>query len=174
MKSLGAHFFAVALCLTAPNAFGAPTATLVNGHGNLKGPPLCKFEDDSMTLVVSDAGTEVTKHYFCSSYGKALARMVTDSRGQTYVLLRYGEGRGTNATEEYLAVFGLTKDLVEYVRTPVSAGAGPTSRWTYDYRIEKPTVGGVRLVLTLRVEGEDVWFAPKEKTRVIELGANRP
>lgn len=67
-------------------------------------------------------------------------------------------------------VFALAKDLVEYVRTPLSAGAGPTSHWEYDYRIERPTVGGLRLALTLRVEGKDALWVPTEKTRVISIG----
>ena len=162
------------LALAFSSAHGAPVATVVNGPVSLRGVALCKFEDDGMTLIVSDAGKDVTKHYFCSSYGKALALLVTDSRGKSYVFLRYGEGRGTNAVEEYLIVFSLARELVEYVRTPLSAGAGPTSRWSYDYRVEKPASGGIRLVLTLRVEGDDVLVAPKEKTRIIDVGRDDP
>jgi len=86
------------------------------------------------------------------------------------VILRYGEGRGTNAREEYLAVFGLANELVEYARTPVSAGAGPTSRWYYEYTVTRPSGGGLRLILTLHIDGNDVMWAPSETTRVITVG----
>src|SRR6266513_3098683 len=90
------------LALAFSSAHGALVAIVVNVTLSLRGVELCKFEDDSMTLIVSDAGKDVTKHYFCSSYGKVLALLVTDSLGQTYAFLRYGERRATNAVEEYL------------------------------------------------------------------------
>lgn len=158
----------LALCLGS-SSVAAPVAKVESGPGRLKGTSLCQFEDDSMTLIVTDDGRELTRLYFCSSYGKAGARIVQDTRGESYVLLTYGEGRGTNAVMEYLAVFRLAKDLSEYVRIPVSAGAGPLSRWYYDIRVGIPERGGIRLVLTLRVEGEDAIWLPTETTRVIEL-----
>lgn len=163
---------AVTLSLAVASAFGAPVATVANGPGNIRGVALCQFDDDSMTLVLTEGGKEIARRYFCSSYGKSTADVVTDARGISYVLLRYGEGRGTNATQEYLEVFGIGKDLIEYVRTPVSAGAGALSRWYYDHRIETPKGGGIRLILTRRVDGEDALWVPAEKTRVIEVGGN--
>jgi hypothetical protein len=160
-----------ALCLAASDACGAPIATVVDGPGKLQGVLLCQFEDDSKTLVVNDAGREVARLDFCSSYGHASADVVTDARGRSFVLLRYGEGRGTNAVQEYLAVFGLAKDLVEYARTPISAGAGPVSRWHYKYQVTKPPQGGIRLTLTLHVEGNDsAMWVPREKTRIVTVG----
>ena len=160
------------LTLAVGSAFGAPVATVVNGPGKIRGAALCQFDDDSMTLVLTGDGKEIARQYFCSSYGKSSAQVVTDARGTSYVLLRYGEGRGTNATQEYLEIFGVAKDLVEYVRTPVSAGAGALSRWYYDHRVETPKGGGIKLILTRRVEGEDATWVPTEKTRVIEVGGS--
>ena len=88
------------------------------------------------------------------------------------VLLRYGEGRGTNATQEYLQVFGVAKNLVEYVRTPVSAGAGALSRWYYYHRIETPKTGGIRLILTCRRGRKTRRGCERRETCVIEVGTS--
>jgi hypothetical protein len=150
-----------------------PVASVANAPGDLNGLAVCEFEDDSMTLIVHEDGTEVTRHYFCSSYGRAAARTVQDARGKSFVLLSYAEGRGTNATAEYLAVFRLDRHLVEYVRTPLSMSAGAFSRWHYDPQVETLKDGGIRLILRIRVEGDDAALLPPEKTRVIEIGAER-
>jgi hypothetical protein len=163
----------LALCFGPAVVVAGPIATIESGPGHLKHAALCQFEDDSMTLIVNEDGKELARHYFCSSYGKASARIIQDASGESFVLLTYGEGRGTNATTEYLAVYPVAKDLVEYARIPVSAGAGPLSRWHYDSRVEKPERGGIRLVLTLRVEGGDATWLPSERTRVIEVGKDR-
>lgn len=160
----------LALTLESSVAVAGPVVRVETGPGHLNGVALCQFEDDSMTLIVNEGDKELTRQYFCSSYGKASARIIQDVRGESFVLVTYAEGRGTNATTEYLSVYHLAKNLVEYLRTPVSAAAGSQSRWYYDPRIEPTAHGGIRLVLSLRVEGEAAGWLPSEKTRVIELG----
>jgi hypothetical protein len=131
-------------------------------------PSICPRPDDSMTLSVTDEDKELTTYSFCSSYGKATAKIVTDIRGRSYVFLEYAEGHGTNATEDYLAVYGLAEDFNEYFRTPISAGVWPDTRWWYDYEIERPNDGGLRIEFTLDFEGEGVGL-PNEKSRVISI-----
>jgi hypothetical protein len=162
-----------ALCLMVGNAFGAPVATVVPGPGRShNGGAPCEFQEDSRTVIVTAEGKELTRLDFCSSYGAASADVVTDGRGKNFLLLRHGEGRGTNAVQEYLTIFTIAKDLVAYVRTPVSAGAGPQSRWHYRYRVITSARGGLRLTLTLHIEGTDAIWVPSEKVRTIVVASD--
>ena len=90
LKSIAAVFCEVAFGLYGSPAAGVPVVDVVNGPERLGGIALCEFERDSMTLLVSDQGKEVAHDYFCSSYGRASARLVTDARGDGFVLLTSG------------------------------------------------------------------------------------
>lgn len=126
------------------------------------------FSDDSLILKIKDNGKEII-HEFCSSYGKADAKITKDALGDNFLILKCGHGRGTNAVSEYLSVFRLDKNLIEYVRIPISEGAGPNSRWYYDYEIERPKEGGLIITLTLRIERTDAEWYPKEEKRTIQI-----
>lgn len=126
------------------------------------------FSDDKLILKIKLKQREIT-HEFCSSYGKAEAKIVQDSVGNNFLILKHGEGRGTNAASEYLSIYPVQENLFEYVRIPISDGAGLTSRWFYDYKIDKPKQGGLTIDLSLRVEGSDAEWYPNEKRRTIYI-----
>ena len=129
------------------------------------------FSDDSLILKIKKDGKEIT-HEFCSSYGEAEAKIVQDARDDNLLILKFGLGRGTNARSEYLSVYRVDRNLIEYVRIPVSEGAGPSSRWYYDYKIEKPKQGGLIIALSLRIEGSDAEWYPKEKNNTNKMRAS--
>ncbi|MBI2990977.1 MAG: hypothetical protein HYY47_02390 [Deltaproteobacteria bacterium] len=140
---------------------------MINGPANL-----CGFSEDSRSLIVSNESKTITKYDFCSSYGTGSAAVAADARGRQYVLLKYLEGRGTNATTEYLAIFKIAPELFEYVRVPIASGAGPTSRWEYAYSIDTPPKGGLRIVFKQRIvqqapKLDQPISVPTEKLRVL-------
>lgn len=159
----------------------APTVQLDLGPKTVYGFPACLGRtDDSVTLLVRDKGKALTHYYFCSS-SMASVKIETDLIGNNYILLEFGTGHGTNALSGYLMVAGLPQKfdgtvntLYWYLRTNISGAAGADSRWTYDYRIEKPKCGGLRLVFTRVIEGAkgEIISMPAEKTRVIEVGVS--
>ena len=129
------------------------------------------FADDDMTLIVSEGSKTLEEHPFCSSYGKATANVVTDAHGVSYILLDFGVGRGTNAVTEYLDVFPVEKNMVEYAQMPLSEGAGPVSRWYYDYEVVSPPSGGIVVTFNLRIYRDGpIWITLPEKIRSICIG----
>jgi len=137
------------------------------------GVKFCQFAEDAKRLEIRDGSKQLTKYDFCASYGQATGTVITDAVGKSYLLLRYAEGRGTNATTDYLAIFTVQPELFEFVRTPISSGAGPLSRWEYTYSIARPTRGGLRLTFRLKVErpnnSAEADYAPFERERTIEV-----
>ena len=126
------------------------------------------FSEDRLILNIKINKEEITDE-FCSSYGKADAKIIKDTHGENYPTLKFGQGRGTNATSEYLSVYKINKNLIEYARIPISEGAGPMSRWYYDYKITKPKHGGLIISLSLRLEGPDAEWYPREQKRTIQI-----
>lgn len=132
------------------------------------------FSEDSLVLRIKD-GTEEITYEFCSSYGKASAEIIKDALSSNFIVLKFGEGRGTNAVSEYLTVYRIHNKPLgfdEYVRIPVSAGAVPAWRWYYDYNITRPDSGGIIFSFILRVEGEGPIYneiLPHEKKRAIVI-----
>jgi hypothetical protein len=111
------------------------------------------FAEDELRLIVSVQGAQVVKRDFCSSYGHASARAVTDKAGQIFILLEYGEGRGTNAVTNYLELLRLHPDFLEVLRVPLAWGTGPTQRFAYSYSLEFPAAGGMRIHLKGQMQG---------------------
>lgn len=126
------------------------------------------FSEDSLVLKIKDNEKEVI-HEFCSSYGQADAKIVRDAKKDSFLILKFSQGRGTNAWSDYISIYRLDKNLIEYVRIPVSEGAGLSSRWYYDYEIEKPKQGGLKITLSLRIKGSDAEWYPNEKKRTIQV-----
>ncbi len=155
--------------LTPSISVSETTVTITSEKVTGKNKDYCDgFPDDDLRLTIK-RGKEVIEDTFCSSYGKADAFVVTDRKGGDFLLLRFGEGRGTNAVSEYLSVFRISKKLVEYARIPISSAAGFTSRWEYDYKIEKPYDGGLKIILDLDIIGADAEWYPNEKQRIVQI-----
>jgi hypothetical protein len=162
-------------------ACASPTAIITQRRPNAEAytPSDCDVTDDEMRVVIKDEAKKLVQYDFCSSYGEASAKLIADTRGREYLLLRYGEGRGTNARSEFLSVFLVQPgipDLFEYMRTPVSAGASPLAYWDYDYKVLTPKEGGLRLEFHLTIDrnGEspkEEIYAPSEKYRTIVIGS---
>jgi hypothetical protein len=141
---------AAALACAAP-CWAEPRATVLEGDLN---DPRCDYWGDSLTLIVKDGDREIVSMDYCSSYGIGEATVVADALARNYVLLRRARDRGTNAATHILTVYQLTDRLLECARVVVSQPVWPRSRWFYDYSVETPPSGGLRLRMTLRVEGE--------------------
>ncbi len=127
------------------------------------------FWGDSLILTIRKNNQKITDYDFCSRYGKADASVVKDALGEEFLILKFGEGGGTFALTEYLLVFRISDKLVEYARIPVSAPAGFTSVWQYDYKIEKPSSGGLKIILDLVISGDDAEWYPPEKRRIVQI-----
>lgn len=159
-----------ALFLVSANFAAAnPTVSLRSnlkawsGEKNFHG---CEFFDDSLTLIVSDGDKQILSKDICSSYGKATVKVAADAKGNNFVFLEYSEGRGTNATTDYLVVYHLGSSLEERARELVSQANGPTSRWAYEYDIERPASGGLIVTLTLHKKTH-------VETKQIRISANK-
>lgn len=128
------------------------------------------FPSDEITLIVYESSKELYEEPFCSSYGKARTDLIMDAIGKHYILFDFGVGRGTNAPDEYLDIFPVQKDMIEYARIPLAQGAGPVSRWSYTYKILAPASGGLSIVLTrhLTVDGAISVKLPA-KTRTVDI-----
>ena len=126
------------------------------------------FSEDRLILTIKINKEEI-KDEFCSSYGKADAKIIKDAHGDNFLILKFSKGRGTNATSDYISVYRIDKYLLEYAKMPISAPAGPSSRWYYDYKVAKPKQGGLILSFSLRIEGLDAELYPKEKERIIQI-----
>jgi hypothetical protein len=132
----------------------------------------CDFVDDAMSLFVTDGGKELAQRDFCSSYGRATAKVAADRRGRNYVLLEYSEGRGTNASTTFLAVYRLAPELLEVMRIPISWATGPTQRFVYQYDIEADQSGGLRIALRGNDETGSECCVPLEKVQIIRIDAS--
>jgi len=128
------------------------------------------FSEDSLILKIKINKTEITNE-FCSSYGRADAKIIKDVRGVNFLLLKTASGRGTHVTSEYLTVYRINTDLQELARFPVFEPLGRFSGGYYDYKIKKPKKGGLLFLITVRIEGvaEDAEWLPKEKNRIIQI-----
>lgn len=154
-------------------ALSAPIAKIVTDENGLGCPRSYPFKEDNLKIVVTEENKTLSEKAICSSYGDAFVAVEKDTKGIYFLLVRYGQGRGTNARSEFLSIYKLGHNLIEHVRIPISEPASSTGRWSYDYRISKPTSGGLLVTLTLRVdEQRDEEFAPADKLRTIEVSSN--
>jgi hypothetical protein len=75
-------------------------------------PNICAdFPDDAMRLSILRANKEILSDVYCSSYNEGTAKLAQDALGKSYILKEYGEGRGTDATTEYLVVYAIEPTL---------------------------------------------------------------
>jgi hypothetical protein len=125
------------------------------------------FDEDHLDLVVKEYGKTITSEYFYSSYGDASANVEKDSKGNVFILLRHGEGRGTSVRKEYITVFRYGKGLDKLITFPISGFAGSRAKWEYKFKISKPKSGGLQFNLTRELSGEDPLAYPSQKERTI-------
>jgi len=62
-------------------------------------------------VEVLEGATKLSELTFCSAYGGASAKVITDRTGVSFLLLRLGEGHGTNARAEYLRIYRIASTL---------------------------------------------------------------
>jgi hypothetical protein len=151
-------------------AISAPTAKIVSDENGFGCSELDPWKEHRLKIVVSDGNKLLAEKAICSSYGAAEVVVEKDAKGIFFFLLKYGEGRGTNARSEFLSVYKLGRNLIEHVRIPISEPASSSGKWHYGYRVSKPQSGGLVISLTLRIDGEsDIPFAPSDRQRTIEV-----
>ena len=156
--------------LAVAPVMGAPIAKIVSDENGYGCSELDQFKEHRLKIVVNEGNKVLAEKAICSSYGAAEVVVEKDAKGIYFLLLRYGEGRGTNARFEFLSIYKLGRNLIEHVRIPISEPASSSGKWYYDYRVSKPKSGGLLISLTLRIDSErDVEFAPSDKQRTIEL-----
>jgi hypothetical protein len=156
--------------LAAAPVMGAPIAKIVSDENGFGCSELDSWKEHRLKIVVSDANKLLAEKAICSSYGEAEVVVEKDAKGIYFLLLKYGEGRGTNARSEFLSIYKLGHNLIEHVRIPISEPASSSGKWRYDYRVSKPKSGGLLVSLILRIDSErDVEFAPEDKQRTIEI-----
>jgi len=162
-------FLLLTLMLVPFTAMGEPAAQIIPDDKELGCPKVYPFKEDNLKVILRDGNKKLVEFSFCSSYGEANAALERDAKGNLFLLLRIGEGRGTNARSEFLSVYKVSPHMVEYVRVPISGPAGFVSGWSYDYQLLKPASGGLELTLLLKVEGEGADFVPSERKRIITV-----
>jgi len=133
--------------------------------------------EDSMVLTIIDGQKPPITLRVCSSYGDAKAKAFTDKKGRNYVLLEYGENRGTNARNDYLRVYRLDNDhLFKIMDIQLSWWTAPLNRFFYHYDVTTGHTAGLEINLreTGYKSGPDVPEAPdpeccipSERTRTI-------
>ncbi len=133
----------------------------------------CDFVEDAMLLVIVDGGKELGREDFCAAYGRAKTEVVTDGRGQRYVLVEFGQGRGTNATTTYLSVYRLAINLLEIMRIPLSWSTGPTQRFTYKYTVGSDQLRGLQITLHGTHAMGSVCCLPPEEVQTIRIDGAR-
>lgn len=164
--------FAIFIC----QAHGEPKATIEPWFDGKK--PLtpnttwCEFPDDALTLVLADGNKQLGQENFCSSYGRARAAVVTDKRGRRYVMLEYNEGRGPNATVEYLRILRVANDIYELARVPLAWATGPTQRFSYRYQVRSADDAGIKIELDGAASGGDECCVPAERKMIISIEPN--
>jgi len=146
----------------------APIANIVEDPNKYGCPANYPFTEDNLKLIVQDGNAVLAEKPFCSSYGKAGAYIEQDALGTYFVLLHYAEGRGTSTSCEYLAVYRLAHNLIEFVRIPISAPTSGFSGWKYRYTVSRPPTGGLVFHLIL-VGGHEAEKSPAERVRTIEI-----
>jgi len=160
-------FFIVFIMLFTSYAVAAPTVEIKPSEQRTS---RSAFSEDHLDLILLEDGKIRDTHYFYSSYGKAEVRLVKDAKGTFYVLLRHGEGRGTNVRMEYMTVFKVLNKLNELIRFPLTGPAGSGSeRWAYKYILNKPKTGGLEFNLTLEITGNNPQYYPEDTMRTIMI-----
>jgi hypothetical protein len=80
-----------------------------------------------------------------------------DKAGETFIVLKFSEGRGSNAWTDYLELDRLQPpDLLEVLRVPLSWATSLAGRFTYSYVTELPASGGIRIHL----KGQNIGASP--------------
>jgi hypothetical protein len=121
---------------------------------------------DGMQLVVLEGNREVSREYYCSAYSRGRASLVTDARGEHYVLLQYSEGRGTRATTDHLRIYRLSdNDLDERADLEVRRAVGVSADQVYNYRAEAVPGGGLVVTGAWTIEGPRYEIDPEMPDR---------
>jgi hypothetical protein len=145
--------FAFLVCIFSPRASAAPQVTisprfLSEGYYSPQFKDCDGETEDALTLTVSDHGKPVVSKNFCSSYGRASARVIVNKFGETIIVLKFSEGRGSNAWTDFLELDQLQQPrLLEVLRVPLSWATSGTGRFTYNYVVELTDSGGIRIHL---------------------------
>jgi hypothetical protein len=112
-------------------------------------PADADFREDWLKLEVRQGTNVIHTHRFISSYGITDGEVVSGPHAN-YLLLEFGEGRGTSARTGYLAVFEMLDRLTEIARIPIAGYAGTDVEWNYKYAV-RATSNGIEILLARNV-----------------------
>lgn len=108
---------------------------------------------DTVSLRIM-SGSEKSLDYFCSAYGIAGVRLLTDKRGRHFVLLHHAEGRGTRVTFHYLTAYEFAGgELSERARLLVTEPIGLWADLTYRCSVRILSPGGFRVICRSEIDG---------------------
>ena len=164
---------AIGLILAIPLARAAPVVVVKPYNSQLGSPEAkeCAFLGDAMYVDVKDGKKLLLRYDFCSAYGEASARLVTDSLQRMYLLLEYGRGHGTSVTTKYLAVYRLeNRDVTELLRLPIDWWVSASGKFTYEYTALPDRSGGIQIDLYGTVSGrKSDCCVPPERNLVVRI-----
>ena len=108
-----------------------------------------------MRFVVLDGRRPIATHDYCSAYTQGGAHLVSDARGQRFVLRTHSEGHGTRATNSYLTVYRLGNgSLHELRRLLIEVPIGFAANRVLDYDVSTPPPGGLVIRGEWNVDGK--------------------
>ncbi len=120
---------------------------------------LCVGAEDQARLTI--ATKPPIRRYYCSDYGALPGRIVTDRKGRLYLLLKYGDGHGTEVNVTQLAVYRIDHGLTRRGSFQLSDWIGPETRARYRYTVKRPARGGLVLRFTRYFDGKHIaWKVP--------------
>ena len=135
----------------------------------------CEFRGDMVVLAGTEWADQPIALVFCSSYGIARARGVSDRNGRRYVALEYREGHGTGFAETpYLGIYRLERQgLNELFRLELAWPTGMTQAFEYSYKFGPVDGGGVALQLDGNADEKSECCVPSEKSRLLVIDSPR-
>ena len=164
---------ATALLLLASPAWAEPIADILRTPND--NAVECLSFDDRVLLLVRDGREEIARYPYCSSYGRSAAQVYVDARDRRlmYVLIEYGVGRGTSATNDMLRIMrvdNVTATLHELGDILLRVYDAPGSKWETAYDAKPAPGGGLIVTLHYAPGSAPQCCAPPEKQITIRVG----
>lgn len=138
--------------------------SLVSTENNRK----CLSPHDDMVLMVLRGSKIAASQHYCSSYASGWVRIFRDGLDNRFLVIAYGEGRGTNATTGKLKFYQISNGLIDLGDVTTYSGTGPFGLWRYEFEIGPVLEGGLRVAMQLKIEGaKPECCVPSERSKTV-------